>query len=156
MLEYVFFHARPFEEFVSFLRSKGMQPESSSEEGNYEVRVPEDIEDALSDSIEERYDQLMEMNQALFEGELEQGADNYHAAGVVVNLKDGRSVYADVDPKLLARVLEVLSPVEFGQMVSAIVDAVEAPDERTFCERIRDGEDVGAQSATPVRDGDGA
>jgi hypothetical protein len=138
MLEYVFFHSIPFEKFTDYLRSKHLQPETESADGTYEVRLPEEIDDVLSDEIEQRYDELMEMNQALFESELEQDADNYHAAGVVVNLKDGRAVYADVDPKLLARVMEVLSPEELGQVVDAIVDAVESPDERTFCQRMRD------------------
>jgi hypothetical protein len=138
MLEYVFFHPLPLEKFQEFLRSKGLQVETVSAEDTYEARLAEDIDDALSEEIEERYDKLMEMNQALFESELEQDVDNYHAAGVVVNLSDGRSVYADVEPGLLARVMEVLTPDELGRIVNAIVNAVESPDERTFCQRMRE------------------
>ena len=140
MLEYIFFHQTPFDEFVAFLRAKGLQPETEVEDDNYEVRLPEDIEDKLSDEIEERYDALMDMNQALFESEQGVGVDNYQGAGVVLNLKDGQTVYADVDPGLLAKIMAVLSAEEFGRVVNAIVDAVENPDTRTFCQRARDGD----------------
>lgn len=138
MLEYVFFHPVPFEKFVEFVKENGLIPETVSDDESYEVHLPEDIDDGLSERIEERYDALMEMNQALFENEQGEGADNYHAAGVVVNLKDGTAVYADVDPRVMARIMEVISAEEFGDVVNAIVDAVEEPDTRTFCQRMRD------------------
>ncbi len=138
MLDYVFFHQTPFDEFVAFVRAKGLQPETEAEDGNYEVRLPEDIDDALSDEIEERYDALMDMNRALFERGQQEDADNYQGAGVVLNLKDGQTVYADVDSGLLAKIMGVLSAEEFGEVVNAIVDAIENPDTRTFCERARD------------------
>lgn len=139
MLDYIFFHRIPFDAFVEFLRGYGLEPETERGDDSFEVRIPEDMDDALSEEIEERYDALMEMNQELLERELEADADNYHAAGVVVNLKDGTAVYADVDPRLLGRIMEILTPEEFGQVVNAIVDAVENPDTRTFCQRMRDG-----------------
>ena len=140
MLDYIFFHQTPFDEFVAFVSAKGLQPETEVEDGNYEVRLPEDIDDALSAEIEERYDALMDMNRSLFESEQEEVADNYQGAGVVLNLKGGETVYADVDPGLLAKIMGVLSAEEFGEVVNAIVDAVENPDTRTFCERARDGD----------------
>lgn len=140
MLEYVFFHPTPFEQFVEFARSKGLQPQTSSDDESYEVLLPEDLDETLSEEIEARYDALMELNQALFEREQGSDADNYHAAGVVLNLKNGQTVYADVDPALLSRVMSVLTAREFGDMVNAIVDAVENPDSRSFCQRMRDGD----------------
>ncbi len=138
MLEYVFFHARPFDEFVAYLRELGLYPETEADEDSWEVRLPEDIDDELSERIEARYDQLMELNQQLFDAEQPEG---YHTAGVVVNLGSGETVYAQVDPHLLGKIMEVLTPEEFGEVVNAIVDAVEQPDERTLCQRMRDGDD---------------
>jgi hypothetical protein len=37
-------------------------------------------------------------------------------------------------------VLSVISPVELGAIVDAIVSAVEDPDERTVCQRMREGD----------------
>jgi hypothetical protein len=140
VLEYVFFHPTPFERFVDFLRGKGLAPRTAREEDSYEVSLPEDLDDVLAEEIEAQYDALMEMNRELFESELEAGADNYNAAGVVLNLKNGQAVYAHVDPALLARIMGVLTAEEFGELVNAIVDAVEDPDTRSFCQRMRDGD----------------
>ncbi len=138
MLEYVFFHVRPFDEFIAYLRELGLQPETETDEDSWEVRLPEDIDDELSEKIESRYDQLMELNQQLFDAEQPQ---DYHTAGVVVNLGSGETVYAQVDPHLLGKIMGVLTPEEFGEVVNAIVDAVEQPDERTLCQRMRDRDD---------------
>ncbi len=40
-----------------------------------------------------------------------------------------------MDPALLNRMLEVITADELGQFIDAIVDAVENPDERPFCQR---------------------
>jgi hypothetical protein len=138
VLDYIFFHPIPFDRFMDFLNQKGVQPETRCDDGSYQVRVPDDLADALSVEIEERYDELMALNQELFESEQRDGPDNYHAAGVVVNLKDGTTVYADVEARLLSRVMTVLSAEEFGQLVDAIIDAVEDPDARSLCQRVRD------------------
>ncbi len=136
MLEYVFFHARPFDEFVAYLRELGLQPETGVDEDSWKVSLPEDIDDELLERIETRYDQLMDLNQELFDAEQPQ---DYHTAGVVVNLGSGETVYAQVDPHLLGKIMGVLTPEEFGEVVNAIVDAVEQPDGRTLCQRMRDG-----------------
>lgn len=140
MLEYVFFHPIPFQRFVEFLKSRGLSPVTGGDEETFEVALPEDLDDALSNEIERQYDALMDMNQELFEREQGSDASNYHAAGVVLNLKDGKTIYADVEPGLLARIMSVLSAEEFGEVVNAIVDAVENPDTRTFCQRMRDAD----------------
>lgn len=138
MLEYVFFDRRPYEQFVDFVRQLGLAPECSEDEDNFEVALPEDLDAELNDRIEAFYDEMMDLNRELFDSEREQDGDNYQAAGVVVNLQDGRTVYADVDSALLGRIMTVLTPQEFGEVVNAIVDAVEHPDTRTFCQRMRD------------------
>jgi hypothetical protein len=142
MLEYVFFDRRPYRKFIDYLRAKGVEPESEAKDeafamASLEVRIPQGLGDELEEEIEAFYDRMMEWGQELAE-EVEEG--DCHSAGVVLNLKDGRTVYAQVDPGLLGRVMEVLTPEELGEMVNAIVDAVEQPDERSFCQRMRDGE----------------
>ncbi len=137
MLEYVFFHPTPCERFLEFLRGEALVPQVHSEEGTWEVSLPEELSDDLMERIEARYDELMELNQALHDAEAEEG--DYHAAGVVLNLSGGETAYAQVDPALLGRIMSVLTPEEFGRVVDAIVDAVENPDSRTLCQRMRDG-----------------
>ena len=135
MLGYVFFHAIPCKRFVQFLHEQDLEPEVESDGETWEVRLPEELPEELGDAIEEYYDQMLELNQKLHDQEQSDGG--YHAAGVVVNLSRGGTVYAQVDPALLSRIMGVLTPEEFGQVVNAIVDAVENPDTRTMCQRMR-------------------
>ena len=135
MMEYVFFHPLPCERFVAFLLERNIEPETKSDGETWEVRLPEALPEALDDAIEDYYDQMLELNQELHDREEQD--DGYHAAGVMVNLAGGETVYAQVDPALLARIMKVLTPEEFGEVVNAIVDAVENPDERTMCQRMR-------------------
>lgn len=139
MLEYVFFDPRPLDKFLAFLGDKGVVVDTSVRNDAYDtdsllVWVPEDLDDVLADEIEDRYDELMAWNLEL----ADQMDDGSHAAGVVVNLRDGRSVYAQVDPRLLGKVMEVLTAQEFGAIVDAVVEAVENPDERSICRRAED------------------
>ena len=134
-MEYVFFHAVPCEHFVAFLQAQGLTPEVRRDEECWEVRLPELLDDDLSEAIEARYDELLALNQRLHDEEQE---GEEQAAGVVVELADGETVYAQVPPQLLARIMSVLTPQEFGEVVDAIVDAVERPDPRSLCQRLRD------------------
>lgn len=134
MLEYIFFHQRPWQMFIGFLQQKGLSPQFEHEEQGFMVRIPEATGDELMDDIEAYYDEMLDMNEELFMAESEEG-QHIHTAGVSVNLKDGRTVQAAVEPELLNRMLDVISPEELGQLINCIVDAVEDPDERPFCQR---------------------
>ncbi|MEJ2453377.1 MAG: hypothetical protein P8103_04365 [Candidatus Thiodiazotropha sp.] len=133
MLEYIFFDERPWRRFIDYLESLGLQPQASTGDEGWLVALPEDLEDELDEKIEAFYDQMLEMNESLV-AEAE-GQSHVHTAGVNVTLADGRVVQAAVDPKLMQRILSAISPEEVGQLVNAIVDAVENPDERPFCQR---------------------
>ena len=62
MLDYVLFDEKPFQLFVDWLKTKGLQPEINIEEEQYEIRLPEDLDDDLLDEIDEQYDMFMDMN----------------------------------------------------------------------------------------------
>ena len=138
MLEYVFFNDEPCRRFVQFLSQKELQATLDEREIERVIMLPEEeITDALADEIDAFYDEMFELDQQLYEETEPDSPESYHASGVVVNLKDGRAVYADVTPALLSKVMETLAPEELGELVDAIVQAVEDPDERTFCQRMR-------------------
>ena len=99
------------------------------------VRLPEDKDDDLMDAIEAFYDEMLDLNEALYIEDLEEEGEHIHTAGVSVNLNDGRTVQAPIPPELLNRVLQVISTDELGRFINAIVDAVENPDERSVCRR---------------------
>ena len=133
MLEYIFFDERPWQRFIDYLKSLGLQPECSSGDEGWLVALPEDLDDSLDEQIEAYYDQMLEMNESLV-AEAE-GQGHVHTAGVNVTLSDGRVVQAAIDPQLMRRLLEVVTPQELGELVNAVADAVENPDERPFCQR---------------------
>ena len=133
MLEYIFFDERPWQQFIDYLESLGLSPERSSGDQGWLVALPEDLDDELDEKVEAYYDRMLEMNESLVAEE--EGDAHVHTAGVNVHLSDGRVVAAAVDPKLMQRLLDAVSPEELGDFVNAIVDAVENPDERPFCQR---------------------
>lgn len=139
MLEYAFFSAEPCERFCRFAENCGLRPQVERGDPETVVRLDEQaVDDELADLIDAFYDDMFMLDQALFEEAADGSGDDYQAAGVVVNLGDGRAVYADVPPQLLGKVMQALSPEDLASLVAAIVDAVEAPDERTLCQRQRD------------------
>lgn len=139
MLEYVFFNEEPCARFQEFLVARGLQSDLEERDPERIIQVEESaVDDALADEIDRFYDEMFALDQALHESESPTSRENYHAAGVVVNLDDGRAVYAEVAPDLLSRVMSALEPQDLNDLVAAVVDAVENPDERSFCERMRD------------------
>lgn len=135
MLEYIFFDERPWQLFIRFLDEKGLRPDSAQEEQGFMVRIPEDTDDALMEAIEAYYDEMLDMNEALFIEQADE-TEHKHAAGVSLKLASGQTVQAVVDPVLLNRILTVLSTDELSQFINSIVDAVENPDERSVCRRM--------------------
>jgi len=139
MLDYILFHKKPFQLFIDWLKDKNITHEVNIDDDDYIIKVSEDLDDALLDDIEDKYDELMEMNQDIVNEEEKENNDGYHMAGITITLKDGTTTYADIDAKLLSRVIAVISPEELGDIVNAIADAVENPQPKTYCQRVRDG-----------------
>ncbi len=140
MLEYVFFDERPRDQFVTFLQQKSVELKLEEDEGLLKVWISEDLDDDLDEAIEDFYDDMMALNQQLYEDENNEAEVGYNAAGIVLELNTGENVYAQVNPELLGRIMTVVTPDEFNTVVNAIVEAVENPDARTPCQRIREGD----------------
>ena len=139
MLEYVFFHADPCARFCAFVRERGLEPSLTEGEPEFIVGVQEDgVDDTMADALDGFYDEMFALDQSLYEQAAEASHDGYQAAGVVVNLQDGRAVYADIPPVILAKVTQALTLPELSDLVNAIVTAVEHPDPRSLCQRRRD------------------
>ncbi|MCB1775506.1 MAG: hypothetical protein KDI88_17970 [Gammaproteobacteria bacterium] len=131
MLDFVFFNAQTRDRFITFLRQHAVAFETSADDESYGVSIPDETGDALLETVESYYEQMMELDQALFEAG--EGDAGQHVAGVVLDLASGDSVYARVPPGLLAKVMEVLTAEELGELVSAIVAAVELRDRSPLC-----------------------
>lgn len=97
------------------------------------VAVPEDMGEDIEDKIETNYDELMENAEELLieDGE---GAEK-DVAAITISLQSGETIYASVDPKVLNRILGVITTQELNDLVNSIVSSVENPDDRPFCNR---------------------
>ncbi len=139
MLEYVFFNAEPCARFYAFLREHGIEPTLAESDLELLVQVDEDlVDDDLADTLDGYYDEMFALDHSIHDQQ--QGPDDceYEGAGVVLNLKDGSAVYADVPRPLLGKVMDALTLGELADFVNIIVDAVEYPDPRSICQRARD------------------
>jgi hypothetical protein len=133
VLDFVFFNAQPRARFVAFLQQRRIALKTTRDDESYGVSIPEDTDDDMLEAVESHYGEMLALDQALFEaGEC---GTAHHAAGVVLKLASGDSVYARVPSDLLARVTEVLTAEELGELVNAIVDAVEQPEGSPLCQR---------------------
>ncbi len=140
MLEFIFFHPVPSQLFLDWLEQQGVPAQLRQEEENYLIEVPEEIDSNLYNDIEKKYETLLEMNEEIMKAENTDDAD-YHMAGIAVQLSNGGVSYADIEPKLLGRVMACVSQEEFASIVDSIVTAVENPQGRTYCQRQRDQQD---------------
>ncbi len=141
MIEYALFSQKPFDLFVDFLKEKGLAPQTRQSDDSRLVCLPEDMDRELHALVDAEYDRLLTLDMNLIEAD-EADESGHQAAAIVLNLKDGSASYASVNPAFMARIMEVLTPEEFGEIVTAIVDAVEQPDARSLCQRLREGEDL--------------
>jgi hypothetical protein len=140
MLEYILFHETPFQLFVEYLEKQKVSAKTTIEEQNYEIAIPEDIDDDLLNKIDEKYDELMDMNRNLIDEQEGSDVSNYNVASIILTLKDGTTSHADIDAKLMTKIMEAITPEELNIVVNAIVRSVENPEKRSVCQRIREGE----------------
>lgn len=141
MFEYILFDEKPFQLFMLYLADKGIDAETEIDEGeSYEIKIADDIDDDLLDAIEIKYEALMDMNQQIVNDEEKTNDVNYHMAALVVTLSNGEVSYADIDPDVMARIISIITPQELGDMVNSIADAVENPQPKSYCQRMRETE----------------
>jgi hypothetical protein len=136
-LEYIFFHQQPYQQFKQFLQQKNIEMlkegiDETDVEG-FVIHIQDNLDEDISEEIESYYDEMMDLSETLVADESDDNETS--RVGLNVTLMDGRSVLAEVEPDVLNRILTVLSHQELGDMVDAIADAVENPDQRPLCKR---------------------
>ncbi len=139
MLDFIFFHETPMKKFQTYLESENIpykndtEFQASVEETGFTISISDDYELDIVEKIEDYYDEMMELNAELISDEEDENA--IQTAGITVNLSDGTTVMADVDPNLIYKLSEALTPKEILELVNAIASAVEEPDQRPLCKR---------------------
>ncbi len=135
MIEYIFFHQKPNDLFCQFLSEHHIAFETNTDETDVEgllVCLADDLDELMSEKIEDYYDKLLEMDEALL---IEDPSNTIDQAGLAVTLNNGQSTFASIDPDVLNRMLTVVSRDEIAGFIDAIVNAVETPDLRPLCKR---------------------
>lgn len=130
MLEYVFFDDGLRDKFIAFAREQGVTSKLSDDDEMI-VLVPEDLDDAVGDRLDYRYEQLLQENADLLEG-TEDGWEK-NAAGVQVQLADGSPCMVRLDPDLMARLVACIGLEELRDLVQTVATSVENPDNRPLC-----------------------
>ena len=140
MLEYILFHEKPFNLFCDFLQNNKIVFQTKADNGMFEALISEDTAGDMVEIIEAEYDRLMLMNQEIFFAENETDENNYRMATIMLELKDGSYTSAHVRPDLLGKIMDVISDEELNEFTRSMVTAVENPDDRTYCQKVRAGE----------------
>jgi len=133
MLEYILFHEQSLNRFLEWLEQHAIPCEQRRDEMGLLVAIPDNLDDETTAAIEACYEKLLADSEALL-AEAGQGPEK-HAAALTIQLGDGRTVQAPVPPALLNKVLSAISVHELNQLIEAIVDSIENPDDRPFCQR---------------------
>jgi len=134
MLDYIFFNKKTCDLFELSAKSADIKTVVDCADNVFTVRLEEDLDEVLLEKLEDYYDELMDFDRTLAEQQ-DDSSDNIHAAGITIQLKDGRNVYASVSPELLNKVMKSISTDELNTLVCAITEAVENPDESSLCQR---------------------
>lgn len=133
MIEYVFFHQPLADAFIERLVALSITHATKADELGFVVAVPEDLDDAVMDELDELHEELLAQSETLLNAA--EGDTEKQAAALNITLGDGRIVQAPVRPVLMNKLLDALSFEEINELLEAIVDSIEHPDSRPFCRR---------------------
>jgi hypothetical protein len=140
MLEFIFFHHNISKLFTGFIAALGIEYQVADDGETITVSVPEDVDDELVEQIEDEYDRLLDLSRDQTDSEEGESRRNYQKASLLITLKSGEISYAHIDTDIINRVLRSISADELNQLIEAIADAVENPDDRSYCQIIKDGD----------------
>ncbi len=140
MLEFIFFHHNISKLFTDFIDGLGIEYQTEDDGETITVSVPEDVDDGLVEQIENEYDRLLDLSRDQTDSEEGESRRNYQKASLLITLKSGDISYAHIDTDIINRVLRTISTDELNRLVEAIADAVENPDDRSYCQTVRDGD----------------
>ncbi len=138
MLEFIFFHQNICKSFTDFIAELGIEYQVEDDDETITVSVSEDVDDDLIEQVEDEYDRLLDLSRDQTDSEEGESGKNYQKASLLISLKNGEKSYAHVDMDIINRMLRTISTDELNQLIEAVADAVENPDNRSYCQIIKD------------------
>ena len=140
MLEFIFFHHNICKLFIDFTTARDIEYHTSEDDETITVSVSEDLDDDLIEQLEDEYDRLLDFSRDQTDSDEGESRENYQKASLLITLKNGEISYAHIDTDIINRVLRTISTDELNQLIEAVADAVEYPDDRSYCQIIKDGD----------------
>lgn len=134
-MEYIFFDDGLSKRFVAFARDLGVACREKPDNMGIVIEVPDETDDATAEALEDKYDELMEMQAEITD---ESEPDQHHAAGVSITLADGRPCMIRIEPDIMARLMASFSVEEIHELATRIARSVENPDNRPICHTLCD------------------
>lgn len=138
MLEFIFFHHNICKSFTDFIAELGIEYQVEDDDETITVSVSEDVDDDLIEQVEDEYDRLLDLSRDQTDSEEGESGKNYQKASLLISLKNGEKSYAHVDMDIINRMLRTISTDELNQLIEVVADAVENPDDRSYCQIIKD------------------
>ena len=138
MLEFIFFHQNICSIFTDYLTELDIKYQTEDDGDSIVVAIADDVDDARLEQIEDEYDRLLDLSRIQTDSEDGENPENYQKASLLIALKNGNNSYAHVDMDIINRLLCTISTDELSELIEAVVDAVENPDERSYCQIIKE------------------
>ncbi len=134
-IEYVFLSEDLRDRFVRFLGDMGVASSARQDEMDaFLAEVPDDLDDQVSEAIEDEYELLMKEQDGLFEAE--EGWLSQDVMGVPCTLADGTQCVIRIQGDLARRLGEHFTPEEIRELVAVIAEGVENPVDGPLCKLV--------------------
>lgn len=132
MIEYQFFDDSLRDRFLARAASLGVPGEVSVDEiAGWSVAIPEEIDEAVAETLDGFYDTLMQEQEQL--AGQNQAWVTKRLAGIQVTLGDGRMHTVRLDAATANRLLGNFTPAEAQQLVEAIARSFENSLDGPLC-----------------------
>ena len=138
MLEFIFFHQKICKVFTDYLAELNITYRIENKDDNIIVAIADDLDDARLEQIEDEYDRLLDLSRQQTDSEESDNAEEFEKVSLKIALQNGDTSYAHVDMDMINRALQSISLAELNQLVESVVKAVENPDERSYCQILKD------------------
>ena len=140
--EYTFFDKKIANKFKMLIEEKGFsaiirQKASLSNDNSYtyEVAILENLTDSTVEFFENHYSDLLFGEQAsLVEGNTEDGAIA-DTCGIQIQLQNGEFTTITINPKIMNKILSVLSIKEIQSFLTQVAEDIENPKTSPICQR---------------------
>ncbi|MBN2864417.1 MAG: hypothetical protein JXK16_00245 [Thiotrichales bacterium] len=137
--EYTFFDESIAKHFAEACRELGLSTQISVEEaptgeGVFEVQVQDALSDELAEQIEDIYSEMLFGQQAAqIEGN--DGEALADVCGVQVQLASGEFTTVAIHPKIMNKILSVLTIDELQKFLAQVAEDIENPKSGPICRR---------------------